>query len=35
MIPFRYGLDGRIYEIGEAFPGLRQPAGLFPARSPP
>jgi DNA polymerase-3 subunit epsilon len=26
MIPFRYGLDGRIYEIGEAFQGLRQPA---------
>jgi DNA polymerase-3 subunit epsilon len=26
MIPFRYGMDGRIYEIGEAFQGLRQPA---------
>jgi DNA polymerase-3 subunit epsilon len=26
MIPFRYGTDGRIYEIGEAFQGLRQPA---------
>jgi len=26
MIPFRYGLDGRVYEIGEAFQGLRQPA---------
>ncbi len=25
MIPFRYGLDGRVYEIGEAFQGLRQP----------
>ena len=26
MVPFRYGLDGRVYEIGEAFQGLRQPA---------
>jgi DNA polymerase-3 subunit epsilon len=26
MIPFRYGNDGRIYEIGEAFQGLREPA---------
>lgn len=26
MIPFRYGLDGRVYEIGEAFQGLREPA---------
>jgi len=26
MVPFRYGLDGRIYEVGEAFQGLRQPA---------
>ena len=26
MIPFRYGTDGRIYEIGEAFQGLREPA---------
>ncbi len=31
MIPFRYGLDGRIYEIGEAFQGLRQPAGPISA----
>lgn len=32
MIPFRYGLDGRIYEIGEAFQGLRQPAGPITAQ---
>lgn len=25
MVPFRYGLDGRVYEIGEAFQGLREP----------
>lgn len=31
MVPFRYGLDGRIYEIGEAFQGLRQPAGPISA----
>jgi len=26
MIPFRYGMDGRIYEIGEPFQALREPA---------
>lgn len=26
MIPFRYGTDGRIYEVGEAFQAFRQPA---------
>lgn len=26
MIPFIYGLDGQIYEVGEPFQGLRQPA---------
>lgn len=26
MVPFRYGLDGRVYEIGAAFQGLREPA---------
>jgi DNA polymerase-3 subunit epsilon len=31
MIPFRYGTDGRIYEVGEAFQGLRQPAGPISA----
>jgi DNA polymerase-3 subunit epsilon len=31
MIPFRYGLDGRIYEIGEPFQGFRQPAEPIPA----
>ncbi|SFJ30356.1 3'-5' exonuclease [Caulobacter sp. UNC279MFTsu5.1] len=31
MIPFRYGLDGRIYGIGEAFQGFRQPAAPIPA----
>ncbi len=31
MIPFHYGMDGRIYEVGEAFQGLRQPAGPISA----
>lgn len=31
MIPFRYGTDGRIYEVGEAFQGFRQPAEPIPA----
>lgn len=26
MVPFRYGLDGRVYELGEAFQGLCEPA---------
>lgn len=26
MVPFTYGLDGLIYEIGDAFEGLRQPS---------
>jgi DNA polymerase III subunit epsilon len=30
MVPFRYGLDGRIYEIGEPFHGFRQPAEPIP-----
>ena len=30
MIPFRYGLDGRIYEVGEPFQGFRQPAEPIP-----
>lgn len=31
MVPFRYGLDGRIYETGEPFHGFRQPAEPIPA----
>jgi len=31
MIPFRYGLDGVVYEVLEPFHGLRQPAELIPA----
>ncbi|EKS34509.1 3'-5' exonuclease [Afipia broomeae] len=31
MVPFTYGLDGRIFRIGEAFDRLRQPAGPIPA----
>ena len=30
MVPFRYGMDGRIYEVGEAFHGFRQPAMPIP-----
>ena len=30
MIPFRYGLDGRIYEVLEPFHGYRQPADAIP-----
>jgi hypothetical protein len=26
MVPFTYGLDGRIYAVGEPFHGLRQPS---------
>lgn len=26
MVPFTYGLDGLIYEVGDAFEGLRQPS---------
>lgn len=26
MVPFVYGMDGKIYEVGEPFHGLRQPA---------
>lgn len=31
MVPFSYGSDGRITEVGEAFEGLRQPAEPIPA----
>ena len=31
MVPFTYGTDGRITEVGEAFEGLRQPAEPIPA----
>ncbi|SJM62642.1 DNA polymerase III epsilon subunit [Brevundimonas diminuta 3F5N] len=31
MVPFTYGSDGRITEVGEAFEGLRQPAEPIPA----
>jgi DNA polymerase-3 subunit epsilon len=30
MTPFTYGLDGEIYEVGEAFRRLRQPSGPIP-----
>lgn len=30
MVPFTYGSDGRITEVGEAFEGLRQPAEPIP-----
>ncbi|KJS38140.1 MAG: DNA polymerase III subunit epsilon [Rhodospirillaceae bacterium BRH_c57] len=30
MVPFTYGLDGRIFEIGEAFGWLRQPSTPIP-----
>lgn len=30
MVPFVYGLDGRIFDIGEPFHELRQPAGPIP-----
>ena len=31
MAPFTYGLDGRIFEVGEPFSRLRQPSGPIPA----
>ncbi|EME70273.1 DNA polymerase III subunit epsilon, partial [Paramagnetospirillum caucaseum] len=31
MVPFVYGLDGRIFEVQAAFQGLRQPANPIPA----
>lgn len=31
MAPFTYGVDGRIYEVGEPFNQLRQPAAPIPA----
>jgi DNA polymerase-3 subunit epsilon len=31
MIPFRYGLDGRIFEVGKPFQALRQPSKPIPA----
>ncbi len=31
MVPFTYGLDGQIFEVGEAFAGLRQPSESIPA----
>ena len=30
MVPFTYGLDGQIFEIGDAFAALRQPTGSIP-----
>jgi len=30
MVPFTYGLDGRIFEVGEAFHQLRQPSEPIP-----
>lgn len=30
MVPFTYGVDGEIYEVGEAFQQLRQPAKPIP-----
>lgn len=30
MVPFTYGLDGEIFEVGEPFHGLRQPADPIP-----
>lgn len=30
MVPFTYGLDGQIYDVGEAFDRLRQPAEPIP-----
>lgn len=30
MVPFTYGLDGEVYEIGEAFSRLRQPSRPIP-----
>jgi DNA polymerase-3 subunit epsilon len=30
MVPFTYGLDGRIFEVGEPFHRLRQPADSIP-----
>jgi DNA polymerase-3 subunit epsilon len=30
MVPFTYGLDGEIYEVGAAFGALRQPANPIP-----
>lgn len=30
MVPFSYALDGRIFEIGEAFQSFRQPSGPIP-----
>ncbi|WP_018113012.1 exonuclease domain-containing protein [Caulobacter sp. UNC279MFTsu5.1] len=30
MVPFRYGVDGRIYEVGKAFHGFRQPTRPIP-----
>lgn len=32
MTPFSYGLDGRIYEIGTSFQGLREPSQPIPAQ---
>lgn len=30
LVPFEYGLDGRIFEVGAAFSALRQPANPIP-----
>ena len=32
MIPFTYGIDGRIFEVGEAFHGYRQPTIPIPPK---
>jgi len=31
MVPFTYGLDGKIFEVGDAFAALRQPSESIPA----
>lgn len=31
MVPFTYGLDGQIFEVGDAFNALRQPSESIPA----
>ena len=32
MVPFRYGLDGRVFELGEPFQGLREPSKPIPTQ---
>ena len=31
MVPFTYGLDGQVYDVGQPFQGLRQPSQPIPA----